>query len=722
MKKKRAPAVAAPELPVATTPARPGRGPWIAALVAALCYLPALWNDFTYDDLAIVRENPRIRSLDQLGAIWSSDWWQPTAEDAARAIEQRRDRLYRPLSMTTFALNYAVHGLHPAGYLLVNLALHALAAALVWRLALRLLGDPAVAGVAALLFAVHPVHAEAVANVVGRAELLGAVFLMLGLLTVRPAGGSPGLGRAALASVLLFAALAAKESAICYPALVALLLYADRGWRTQATWRLTLQAALLLAPAALYLSLRYAALDGHLVRIAPPTFHMNPLVGATGAERVVGVLTIIGHYVRLLLVPAQLAADYGYAVIVPSRVPGGYALVGLLVVVAGGVGLLGFRRATGVWRQVALLTGLLVASYLLISNAVLTIGVSLAERLMYWPSAPALMLVALAVVAAWRRWFMPGGRARESARVVYLGGLALLVVLGLRGTLRATDWASNRVLFEADARTVPQSVQVRRMYAAALLDELPLLATPQARAAQMEEARTQLDAALAIYPAYIEGMHLRGVVAYLAGDYPSAETYLERAAQLGPIEERARQLLAEVRGAGRAAEIEAVRQQLARDPDNAALHLALGELLIETGQYRAALDAAEQAIRRAPDDVQAVRLLARALLVNDDPPRAVQTLRRLLEMDPDDWMAHTNLATIISQSDPPAALRHARRAAELAPDRLEARQNLAEVLAANKEIDAAIRELRVVLSGMAEDDPLRAAVAYRIGELERLRR
>ncbi|CAG01912.1 unnamed protein product, partial [Tetraodon nigroviridis] len=88
---------------------------------------------------------------------------------------------FRPLCTLSFRLNYAVHGLRPWGYHLLNLALHALVTALFTAFARPLLGQGPWSLLAGLLFASHPVHTEAVAGVVGRADVGAAVFFLLSL-------------------------------------------------------------------------------------------------------------------------------------------------------------------------------------------------------------------------------------------------------------------------------------------------------------------------------------------------------------------------------------------------------------------------------------------------------------------------------------------------------------------------------------------------------------
>ena len=161
-----------------------GRGRGAVLALAAVCALvnsPALGPGFIHDDHPIIEQNERLRGLGRLPQIVTTGYWPPA--------EAAGPPLYRPLTLLSFALNQAAGGLRPFGFRLVNLLLHALNTVLVLHLAARLLSGPAGRApgaprpldaplLAGLLFAAHPVHTEALGEVVGRAELLGAAGVL----------------------------------------------------------------------------------------------------------------------------------------------------------------------------------------------------------------------------------------------------------------------------------------------------------------------------------------------------------------------------------------------------------------------------------------------------------------------------------------------------------------------------------------------------------------
>ncbi len=691
--------------------------PWPAVLLGLLCFANSTRNGFTYDDQPLVLDNPRVRSLTDFRAVWMSDWWK-VSEDTSE-LSTRRDRLYRPLTLFTFALDYAVHECRPAGYHAVNVVLHTGVCFLLWYFARRLTGDRAVATVAAVLFAIHPVHGEAVANVVGRAELLAALFLLGGVLLLRPRYGVLSVPRIVASAVAFLAALLSKETAVCYPVVALLLLHATPGEKRPRGW--LRQAACLLLPLLVYFPLRYAALDGHLFRTAPADVLMNPLVTATPAQRLPGALTVLGQYVRLLVVPDRLSADYGLAVVDAEQGFTVFTLVGLLAVGGAGLALAGFARPGVLWRRLAVLAAMTLASYALISNTVLLIGVSLAERLMYWPSVPILIVVAVGIVEFWRRQCVAGRPLESRAGLLGVLGTLVVLALGLRTIIRNTDWVDNLTLFERDVRTYPQGACLNKGYATEVLRFADGLQLSTGKEPLWKRAEKHLTAALQVYPGYVEALVLRGKVRAQLGDMDGARRDLESTLLLAPESSEARETLAKLAGGGQETEqrLAALQADVAQHPDDPARHLVLGQALLECGRYPEARKQTELALALAPDNVDGLRQLGKILALTSEKDRAVEIFRRVLALAPDDWQAHANLTTLLAESDAPAALRHAQQACKLQPGDLRNQVNLAEAYALNRRLPEALDLYRRIEQQLDHNDPVWRVVADRIARLER---
>lgn len=356
-----------------------GRLLLMVALLAAATYANALGNGWALDDEFIVAGSPGVTEARWGDAIGGAYW---TGLDAPPA-------LWRPATLVVLTAEWRMFGDRPGAFHAVSLALHAGVSVLVTLLLAALLpGTAAAAGGA--LFAVHPVHVEAVANVVGQSELLaaagylGACLLYLWRRGAEPVGRALATGGVALLYAL---ALGAKESAVTLPgALVFLeLLVPSRSAPARAPReRLVREAPLALLLAAVlaaYLVVRVWVLGAVAGELIAPE-----LEGLGGAARVATALSLWPTYLRLLIAPLALSADYGAGVLFATRalpssvVIGGLVLAGLVAVLARS------RRATP-WA--ALAAGWLVLTMLPVSQLLLPTGTLLAERTLYLPSVAA---------------------------------------------------------------------------------------------------------------------------------------------------------------------------------------------------------------------------------------------------------------------------------------------------------------------------------------------
>src|SRR5437870_11324431 len=258
---------------------------WLAAVVVAavLPYLDSLQGAFVFDDFGLVTQNPYAAPGMPLLA-----WFTRPSTTGS---------LYRPLTMVSYGLN-AILSPNPLSYHLVNVALHALAALAAFSLARSLLRSTPAAGVAALLFAVHPVHTEPVANIAGRSEVLAGLFSLLALACFARATGAPAGKRLwSVASLAAFAAgLLSKESALASIALVALVsMWIERAHLLTVVRRVLPYVALGVA----FVALRWFAV-GAITLAEPPPFIDNPLAHVGLLARLATALVVLGDYGSVL--------------------------------------------------------------------------------------------------------------------------------------------------------------------------------------------------------------------------------------------------------------------------------------------------------------------------------------------------------------------------------------------------------------------------------------
>ena len=392
----------------------------LAALTAAVVALPSIRNGFVEDDHWVVEQRPILHHPPSLAALVVEPWWPATFQGA----------LWRPSVLLSFALDYRI-GADPRWFHAVNVLWAALATGLLTLLAASL-GGTGVGLATGLLFAVHPVHVEAVANLVGRAELIAAAAYAAALLcALRAAQDRRWLLGVGLAAAV---AIGAKEHAATLPAAVALVLLVRR----QPLRRMLAPALAAAVPVAAYFAARGAVVHGTLSvgGLAPG------LEGLDLPRRAWAMLALSLQWWRLLVFPVRLSADYSPAQVTVSTglTPAHLAAAALW---------LGAAWAAWRSRRRALLVTLGIAwlalTLLPVANLVPT-EILVAERTLYLPSW-GFLLAAVGAVAplAWPR------------RAV-LAVVGTLVVLGAaRSAVRAGVWRDDDSWFAALQRDAPHS-------------------------------------------------------------------------------------------------------------------------------------------------------------------------------------------------------------------------------------------------------------------------
>lgn len=467
---------------------RSGRMWEAAAVVAAvLLYLPTLAFGWVYDDQTEVVGNLFIRSLAHLPTLFTTTMW------AGAGMETF---LYRPLALVTHALNYQISGLAPWSYHLVNVVLHAACTLLVVRVG-RLWGlGAAAAGLGGLVFAVHPIHVEAVAAVFGRKDLLATLFVLALALTHRGALDRGGWRRVA-APLLLLAAMLSKEVGVVGVALVA----------AQDLWLERDHRALLRRPAAplLYASYLGAVAVFLLARTAvtgglgiPDTaFWDNPLVTAPLLPRLATALVVVGKGVGLLVAPVGQSPDYSFdAIPVVTSLWDPRLTATLAGAAALAVVVLHPRL-----RRTALPLG--VAWYLLAllptANFLVLTGTIFAERLLYLPSVAFSLLAGAGAVGVtvWAEALArprpaPGVAPRRSGRgprAAPAVALVLSLPMAMATLAYARHWTDDVTLFRRAVAAVPNSTKAHHKLGEELL-----------RAGELGGALRSLERALEIAP------------------------------------------------------------------------------------------------------------------------------------------------------------------------------------------------------------------------------
>jgi tetratricopeptide (TPR) repeat protein len=566
---------------------RPGFVACAVGVLAFAVYTNTLGHGFAYDDPRVITDNPAIRDLSDWRRIFTTPSW---FMDGTSTIA------FRPLTTWTFAANYALDGVAPVGYHLVNVVLHAVVSALVVLVAIAIGAPTALAGIAGALFAVHPIHTEVVANGVGRAELLAAALALLALWLHRMAGRSTHPRTLDTGCVVAYGlALLSKEHTIAFLVLLPLtdlLLDDGRDLRRfirelRAPGRATFYAALIVMTLAV-LALRTLAVGSVIggTDAGPVTESYNVAAFAPAGLRMLTALAVQSRAVWLFVYPMALSADYSYPqVTLVTGLGDPRALVGLAVA-AGLIGavLLAWRRSpvACVWLALALLP------WMVVSNVLFPGGTIFGERLLYLPSAGvcALLAMGVAVVANRLSW-----------RVAGVAVAVLLLAWSARTFTRNRVWASDVALAEATVTDAPRSANAHDFLGRIYVDQ----GRDDDALAQFAEAAQLLVA----HPAWPERLDIL---------YQTAEVHGRR----GDVATSTR-LYEEILG---------------HAPDYFPAWINLGAMLNQSGDHARALDAADRATAIRPDVPNAYVVRGYALRGLGRPRDAVSAFAAALERAP----------------------------------------------------------------------------------------
>lgn len=606
--------------------------------LAVLAYGNAFRNGFVLDDIPIIVENPLVRDVGNVGAIFETNYWHRGGVGVVGD-----STLYRPLTVFTYAVDYALWGPSPSGFHATNVILHAAVTALVFLIAVRVLGSATAAFATAAIFAVHPLHTEAVTGIVGRAEVLAALFFLAAFLALRrPTIGThdavrdaPALSGARIAAgaLLYLLALFSKEVAVTLPAVLALddWLRRARGElprdRSTVARMLAMRYGALALAAAVYFAFRTQAVHGGS-QIWPG------FLGVSASERTLTASRVLLEYVALFVFPRTLLADYWKTDVSLAR-----SLAEPLVVVSliawVGVAVLIWRRR----RDVALVLSVVwfFITIAPVSNVFFPIGVAKAERILYLPS------VGLCLVAGWlygRVEELVRARGRSSGVMLARGALAtILVALTARTLVRNRDWRDNLTLATS---AIDAGSSSPLMYDIAAGDLVRRGDAKRATDLLREAVRQAGDKAL-------YWVHL-GVTYYNQGLLDDAIAAYREATRIDPRAADAHNNLGVVyldRGRVDEAEQE-FRAAVAINANYVDPRINLGLIHLDRGQYEAAAGQLDAAVRADPTRADARNALGVAHFRMGQLDRAAEEYREALRLRPDYEPARANLARVDS--------------------------------------------------------------------------
>ena len=608
-------------------------------LATLIAYEQLRLNDFVYyDDDRYVIDNSHVGS-------------GLTRESVSWAFTTSFFHNWHPLTWLSHMLDVELYGLNAAGHHLTNLLLHVLNTLLLLALLTHMTGRLWRSTFVAALFALHPLHVEAVAWISERKELLSTLLGLLSMWAYVGYARTGGVGRYLLSAAFLALALMSKPMLVTLPLVFLLLDY----WPLQRTRFGRLDPALPLRCAqrssGLLLLEKLPLLTLSACSSIVTLAVQDPGTWLPLQQRAANGLVSYVRYLGKTFWPSDLAVLYQH-----PYLPGGIPWEA--------------------WQVAG--AGLLLGA--------ISIGVLLrAQRERYLPVGWLWYLGTLVPVIGVAAQV---GRQAMSDRYTYLPLIGLFILV---------TWGGADLLARGSLRRVP----IRRMLSASVVGVLAVcMVCTWVQVRHWRDSVSLFQHALAVDPRNFS-MHFNlGVVLAKEDRVDEAISHYRRALQLNPRYARAHSNLGSALRKQEKLEeaIHHYREALRIKPDLADAHSNLGVALRSQGQLDAALVHYRKALLIDPDFADAHNNLANLLLSQGRTEQAVRHYRRVLRIEPDHADAHNNLGTASeSQGDLAGALRHYRRAVELKPDYARAYYNLGAALALKGEFEEAIAHYQQAL-------------------------
>ncbi|OXU28349.1 hypothetical protein TSAR_008306 [Trichomalopsis sarcophagae] len=503
-------------------------------IVASLCCSSSRYGDFVFDDSEAIVNNEDVREA-PLYQLFQNDFW------GTKLSHKHSHKSYRPLTILSFRMHYWFKGyLDPTDFHAVNIILHIIVCIMTLFIFEILLDwkEPQISFWAALLFAVHPVHTEAVAGLVGRADVLCGLFMWLSILSYYKCIHSDSfiIQYNCIVLCIMNSAIAmfCKETGITILGVCIIydLIIVNKVLPTDLlevlklrySWNdvkrfyeiksaFVIRITVLVLAGVLLILLRFIIME-----FSKPTFKPvdNPASFIDNLYlRIVNYNYIYCLNVWLLICPVWLCFDWSMGCV--PLINGIDLRIGFVILLwlSFGVFSIGIfsNRNSQLIRYILMSMAVLIIPFLPASNLFFKVGFVLAERTLYIPSAGYCLLLAI-------------GLKQLSANVMYpkivsASYCALLIVFFARSWMRSSQWKTETELFQSGLNVCPLNAKVHYNVGKNAADR-----------GLTDYAKLKYEEAIKLNPDYAQAMNNLGNLYKDEDAYDKAEELLSKAVEL----------------------------------------------------------------------------------------------------------------------------------------------------------------------------------------------
>ncbi len=667
-----------------------GAGKWyfvlvVIGVVIVASYANSVNNDFVFDDIHLIVEHGGIRGIGNIPRLLGAGKWRSS---------------YRPVRMVSYAIDYTLNkkiwgkvfrygggdaGLNPAGYHIANWVYHLMAVVLVFLVVRRLTGSGRIGLIAAGLFGLHPVQTDSVTYMSGRRDILCGLFYLVGFyyfLRYRE-GGNVRFLLASLGGYGL--SLGSKEMGVTLPLLFVCYDVVEgfgkgekeRGYGAEllSTIKSVVMRSKYLYGISFVGGLGYGY---YKVFIKSPSHQ----VGYYGDSMVTTFLTvgkILVYYLKLLIYPIRLQADYSYdafplstSLFEPSTLVS-FMILGVMVYV---VGRLMVRERMAAFGMIWFFVTLLPVCHIIPHHELL------AEHYLYLPSVGFCLVVGVVIDGMLRE-----GRYRAW---VYGCGVLVVVLFALRIMDRNRDWKDGLTLWKKTVQTAPRCARANAN-----------LCGEYTKRGYFDEALSSCNHAISIDSRWAEAHNNLGATYVRLGDFEKAISAYTRALRVRPRYMKAHFNLGYAYfKIGRYDEaLYEYWQALRINPRSAEIYNSCGVAYVKKGQLDKAIFAYKRALEFNPDYVDAHYNLGIAYKEGNKLDKAIDEFKKAIDLNPDRSAVHTNLASVyLKKGETDLAIKQYIKALALQQDSAQAHYNLAVAYEKRGYLEKAVAEYKRALT------------------------
>lgn len=621
---------------------------WIVLIFGVALYINTITHQFTQDDAIVIYDNMyTTKGISGLKGLFTKDTFFGFFKEEGKAKLVSGGR-YRPFTPAMFALEYQLVGKSPWLGHLINILLYGFLCLMVYKLLITLIchkedseSKRYLVFAAALIFAAHPLHTEAVANIKGRDEIMSMLGSIITLFAMIKYVDSKQTKFIILACISFFIAFLSKENTITFLAVIPLSLYYFRDMNAKEA---IIKSAVLLLPTILFLMIRASVL-GNDFGGTPMELMNNPYLKLVNGsyipfdlgEKMATIMYTLGKYVQLLVLPHPLTHDYypRYIDIMHFSDISVLISLGLYIIIAF-LALKGLRTK----HIIGFSCAYFIITLSIVSNIVFPIGTNMSERFMFMPSLGFALLFG---------YFMQQYVFEKLGKQMFYISLGVIVSLySIKTITRNFVWESDYRLFTTDVKTSTNSAKVLNAAGGALTTEAAKEKNETKKREMLSQAIEYLNQSILVHPTYKNAYLIMGNAHYYLKEYDKATAAYERALNIDPEFKDAQTNLAiSLRDAGR-----------------------------QAGEVENNLEKSESLLTRSyqlsPNDSETLRLLGVVNGIKGNHLEAVKYFTKVVEAEPKNATGYLNLSNAYRNAgDAANADKYMKNALAIDPEVLE---------------------------------------------------